>query len=144
MCHLQQQENSYWHVTILNFIGTQTTSNTPQNGQFYDRRICKLGMKPKRSKTWDMKWHWLRDKEVIEQLRVYWYKLTNNDADYFTKHHLPIHHRQMRPRYIHTSNLVRKIPHTMKLYEGVLNRVPGTQYCIEYLKVVQSKPQSMT
>ena len=30
------------------------------------------GMKPKRSKTWDMKWHWLSDKEVLDQLRVYW------------------------------------------------------------------------
>ena len=40
------------------------------------------GMKPKRSKTWDMKWQWLRDKEVLEQLRVYWDKGTNNDTDY--------------------------------------------------------------
>ena len=59
------------------------------------------GMKPKHSKAWDMKWNWLRDKEVLEQLRVYWDKGTNNDADYFTKHHPPIHHRQMRPWYIH-------------------------------------------
>ena len=29
------------------------------------------GMKPKRSKTWDMKWHWLRDKDAFEQMRVY-------------------------------------------------------------------------
>ena len=51
-----------------------------------------------------MKWYWLRDKEVLKQLRVYWDKGTNNDADYFTKHHPPTHHRQMRPQYIHTSN----------------------------------------
>ena len=55
--------------------------------------------KTKRSKTWDMKWHWFREKEVLDQLRVYWDRGTNNDADYFTKHHPPIHHRQMRPRY---------------------------------------------
>ena len=60
------------------------------------------GMKPKRSKTWDMKWHWLRDKDVLEQLRIYWDKRTNNDADYFTKHHPQINHCQMRPQYIHT------------------------------------------
>ena len=41
------------------------------------------GMKPKHSKTWDMKWHWLREKQVLEQLGVYWEKGTNNDADYF-------------------------------------------------------------
>ena len=47
--------------------------------------FVKLGMKPKYSKTWYMKWHWLRDKEVHEQLRVYWDKRKNNDANGFTK-----------------------------------------------------------
>ena len=61
-----------------------------------------LGMKPNCSKTSDMKCHWLRDKEVLEQLRVYWDRGTNNDADYFTKHQPPIHQRKIRPRYIHT------------------------------------------
>ena len=51
------------------------------------------GMKPKRLKTWDMKWHWLIDKEVLEKLRVYWYRGKNTDADYFMKHYPPIHYR---------------------------------------------------
>ena len=91
-----------------------------------------------------MKWHWLRDKEVLEQLRVYWDKGTNKDADYFTKYHPPIYHRQMHPRQIRTLNLVREISHTIILCEGVLNRVPGTQSCIESLNMIQAKPQSMT
>ena len=36
-----------------------------------------LATKPKRSKTWDMEWNWLRDKEVLDQLRVYWYRGKN-------------------------------------------------------------------
>ena len=72
--------------------------------------FVKSRMKPKHSKTRDMKWHWLIDKEVLEQLRVYWYKGMINDADYFTKHHLPIHHCKMRPCYIHISKLVMTIP----------------------------------
>ena len=52
-------------------------------------------MKPKHSKIWDMNWNWLRDKEVLEQLRVYWYRGTNNDDDYFTNRHPPVHHHQM-------------------------------------------------
>ena len=83
-----------------------------------------------------MKWHWLRDKDVLEQLRVYWDKGMNNDADYFTKHHSPIHYRQMRPWYIHTSNLVRTIPQTIGLCEGVLNRVTGLQTRIKSLRVI--------
>ena len=35
----------------------------------------------------------LRDKELLEPLGVYWDKGTNKEADYFTKHHPPIHHR---------------------------------------------------
>ena len=72
--------------------------------------FVKLGMKPKRSKIWDIIFHWLRDKELLYHLRVYWYKRVNNDADYYTKHHLPIYHRQMRLCYVHTSNLARKPP----------------------------------
>ena len=88
--------------------------------------FVKLTIKPKRSKTRDIKGHWLRYKKVLDQLRVYWYRGTKNYAYYFTKHHLPIHHRQMQPRYIHTSNLVRTIPHTIRLCECVFNRFLGT------------------
>ena len=84
-------------MTSLNLIGPQTTSNTPQNGIFYDRSFVNLGMKPKCSKTWDMKWYWLIEKEALEKLRLYWDKGTNNDAYYFTKNNPPIHHRQMIP-----------------------------------------------
>ena len=83
-----------------------------------------------------MKWNWLRDKGVLDQLRLYWDKVTNNDADYFTKHHPPIHHHQMRSRYIHTSNVARKIPQTIILCKYVLNRVPGTNSCVKSLEAI--------
>ena len=101
-------------------------------------------MKPKHSKTWYMKLHWLGCKEVLEEFKVHQYKGTNNDADYFTKRHPPIHHRQMRPRCIYTLNLARKIPETIRLCQGVLNRVTGTQSRIEYLKVIRAKPSYIT
>ena len=97
-----------------------------------------LGMNPKPSKTWDMKWHWLRYKEVIEQLGLYWYIGKNNDANYFTKYHPPIHHRQKQTQYIYTSDLLETIPHTIRLFKGVLNRFPVTQYCVYYLKTIRA------
>ena len=103
-----------------------------------------LEMKPKRSKTWDMKWHWFRDKEVLEQLIVYWGKGTKNDANYFIKHHPSIHHLQMCPRNIHTSNLVRTIPQTIRLCEGVLNRVPDTRSRVKSLKEIRAKQNPWT
>jgi hypothetical protein len=57
-------------------------------------------IKQRRSKTWDMRWNWLRDKATHKQLRIYWDKGLNNNADYFTKHHPPAHHRTMRPKYV--------------------------------------------
>ena len=68
-----------------------------------------------------MKWNWLTDKEVLEKLIVYWDRGKNDGTDYFTKHYPPIHHRQTQLCYIHTDNLVRKIPETIKLGKGVLN-----------------------
>ena len=91
-----------------------------------------------------MKWHWLRYKEVLEKLRIYWDIGKNNDAYYFTKHHPLIHHHQMLPSYIHTSNLLRKIHHTIRFCEVVLDQVPFTQSCMYSLKTIQFEPQSMT
>ena len=72
------------------------TANSTTDGFFNS------GMKPKRSKTWDMKWHCIKDKEVLKQLRLYWDKGKNNGADYFTNHHPPTHRHKMRPWYINT------------------------------------------
>ena len=54
-------------------------------------------LKQKRSKSWDMRFHWLRENK---NFIIYWDRGTNNDADYFTKHHAPRHHKTMRPKYI--------------------------------------------
>ena len=35
------------------------------------------------------------------------------------------------------------IPHTIRLCEGVLNRVPVTQFCVDDLNTIQEKQQSM-
>ena len=56
-----------------------------------------------------MCFHWLRNRDAQEQLKVLWYKGINNNADYFTKHHPPAHHRRMRPRFILKAHIVRKI-----------------------------------
>ena len=65
----------------------------------------------KKSKSWDMNLHWLRDRENHKQFKVVWEKGSSNGADYHTKHHPTVHHKDMRPKYIRdvlsllTSNL---------------------------------------
>ena len=50
----------------------------------------------KRSKSWDMRFHWLRDQERRGDLHVFWGKGITNKGDYYTKHFPPSHHRTMR------------------------------------------------
>ena len=57
-------------------------------------------MRVKRSKSWDMKYNWLRDRAAQKQFHVTWDKGIHNMADYFTKHHPPSHHRSKRYDYI--------------------------------------------
>ena len=56
-------------------------------------------MKFKRTKSIDMKFFWLRDREAKNQFTIYWRPGSSNEcADYFTKHHSPAHHQKMRSR----------------------------------------------
>ena len=57
-------------------------------------------LRQKKSKSWDMKFHWLRDKELQRLIRVFWDKGVHNDADYFTKHHPASYHQSFRDCYI--------------------------------------------
>ena len=57
-------------------------------------------MRAKRSKSWDMKYHWLRDRMAQQQFLVTWQKGAMNQADYFTKHHPPRIHKIQRYDFI--------------------------------------------
>ena len=61
-------------------------------------------LRQKKSKSWDMRYHWLRDRVNQQHFKIYWDKGINNHADYFTKHHPAKHHLEMRKNYIHTAN----------------------------------------
>ena len=54
-------------------------------------------MRIKKSKSWDMRYYWLRDAELLKELVVIWARGTANKADYFTKHFPPSYHVRMRP-----------------------------------------------
>ena len=62
--------------------------------------FTKNNIQLKKLKSWDIKLHWLRDRQNRKQFVVSWEKGTLNKADYFTKHHSISHHRQMRPKYV--------------------------------------------
>ena len=57
-------------------------------------------LKKKRSKSWDVRYHWLSDQSEMNNFFIYWDKGINNWADYHTKHHSPTYHKQQRHNYI--------------------------------------------
>ena len=83
------------------------TNNSTENS------FVHASMRIKRSKKWDMRYHWLREQAIRNILRIFWDKGTNNDGDYFTKHHSPAVHKAQRPRCIlkgfSVSQLVNKV-----------------------------------
>ena len=105
-------------------------------------------IRQKRSKSWDMRYHWLRDKKLHDAIRIYWQRGSKNHGDYFTKHHPPRHHSLMRSKYLHICsflshhvNLLRKIQHDVSRvathvqgcisvlpYRGRTDHIRGTQH----------------
>ena len=47
-----------------------------------------------------MHMHWLRDREQRNQFRVQYGKGSDNNSDYFTKHHPTKHHLQERKKFV--------------------------------------------
>ena len=54
----------------------------------------------KRSKSWDIRVHWPRDKEAQQHIDVQWERGDDHNADYHTIHHPIKHHRNIRSRYV--------------------------------------------
>ena len=65
-------------------------------------------MRVKRSKSWDMKYKWLRDRSAQQQFNIKWDKGIRNMANYFTKHHPPSHHKIKRHDYILKGLMIKK------------------------------------
>jgi hypothetical protein len=99
-------------------LGHPQTATPLKTDNSTSNSFVHANIKQRRSKTWDMRWNWLRDKATHEQLRMYWAKGVDNDADYFTKHHPPSHHIIMRPKYVLNAHMV-----------TVLNRLLGARVC---------------
>ncbi len=56
--------------------------------------------RPKRTKAMDMRFEWLLDRERQGQFKIYWKPGKTNLADFFTKHHPPSHHRNVRGEFL--------------------------------------------
>ena len=70
--------------------------------------FCHKTIKQKQSKAWNMRYHWLREKELQKQIKIYWQKGSDNHADYYTKHFPAKYHQEIRPKYILSGHLMQQ------------------------------------
>ena len=85
------------------------TDNTTANAFIHQT------MRHKKSKSWDMRYWWLKEKSAQSQFNIFWDKGVNNWADYFTKHFSPSTHQVLRPYYVHRTNLILDVIRTTLL-----------------------------
>jgi hypothetical protein len=71
------------------------TDNTMAEGVINNKIL-----QPKRTKVMDMRFHWLCDREAQGQFCIHWRPGKMNLADYFTKHHSPTHHVNVRTEFL--------------------------------------------
>ena len=127
--------------TVLPIREMLTTLNHPQpptplkTDNSTATAFVSKNLKQKRSKSWDMRFHWLRDRSNQKQFHIFWDKGTNNWADYFTKQHSAKHHKVMRPKYIHmaknitNSQNVTKFSCTSETLRGCVNPMAYPGHC---------------
>ena len=93
---------------ILKLMGHPQPSTTIYTDNTTTTGFANNNMQMKRSKSWDINLHWLRDRGIREQCLIKWEKGSSNKVDYFTKHHTINHHKISCPKYVRdTNNLLR-------------------------------------
>jgi hypothetical protein len=66
------------------------TDNTTSMGYSNDT------IKQRLTRAMDMRFYWVKGRVKKGQFNVYWGLGYQNLANYFTKHHSPMHHKRMR------------------------------------------------
>ena len=87
-------------INILNALGHKQSMVNIKTDNETAASFVNDTLKHKRSKAWDVRYHWLIEQQRNKKFKIYWDKGANNLADYHTKHHPPIHHQKVRKNYI--------------------------------------------
>ena len=85
-------------------------------------------IKQKMSKAFDMRFHWLKDRERQQQFKIRCEPGANNLADYVTKHHTASHHQLVRPIYLYDKETSPKtVQGCIEILNKGLSKKPKTQ-----------------
>ena len=99
---------------ILKAMGHEQGKTALQTNNSTAEGVINNRIQPKRTKSMDMRFHWLRDRESQQQFRYFWRPGALNLADYWTKHHAAAHHRNMRPELLTAVKKIIELRRTKK------------------------------
>jgi len=85
---------------ILTKIGHPLPRTPIQTDNTTTEAVVNNRVQPKRLKAMDMRIHWLKCCEAQGQFRIHWRPGKTNLVDYFTKHHAPAHHVNIRSEFL--------------------------------------------
>jgi hypothetical protein len=69
----------------------------------------------------DMRFYWVKDRIELKHLQVYWKPGKENLGDYFTKHHPPSHHKNMRSVFLQSINTLLTTLRHQRSMQGCVN-----------------------
>jgi hypothetical protein len=95
---------AYFRVT-LDEMGHPQATTPIQTDNACAAGIANKTVKQRQSRAVNMRFYWVQDRVEQGEFLVYWSPGIDNDADYWTKHHSPSHHRRMRSRYLHEKTI---------------------------------------
>ena len=99
-------ENAQNVITLIHILETvylhqQPTTDLPIiTDSLTSQGILTHFIKTCKSKTWDMRYHWLEDLIFQKHIQLIWKQGIHNWVDFFTKHQPPAYYRLMRPNYL--------------------------------------------
>ena len=109
--------------------------------------FVRSNIKQKKSKSWDMRLNWLRDRKEQLQFYYYWNQGKKNIAVYHTKQHAPKYHLQQRHKYVYVPEhqptvmlLARVFSKAARVcpYSGVSRVIPNP-----FADVARCRPKSL-
>ena len=81
---------------MLTSLGHPQTKTPVKMNNGTAAQFIKETFENKRSKLWDVRYHWLTVYQAKGDFNTYWGHGENNLADYHTKYHSPTHHKKSR------------------------------------------------